>query len=134
MPPPFQISALDHIVLRVRDVATVVSFYQAVIGCTLERELPELGLYQLRCGASLIDLVPVDGKLGAIGGAPPGKEGRNLEHFAIGIQPFDESAIREHLARHGVDVIDSGQRYGAGGMGPSIYIRDPEGTVVELKG
>ncbi len=132
--PPFQIKAIDHIVLRVRDVQTMMTFYQDVIGCHLERERPDLGLFHLRCGGSLIDLISVDGKLGAPGGAAPAKEGRNLDHFAIGIQPFDEDAIRRHLARHGVDVIDSGERYGAGGDGPSIYIRDPEGTVVELKG
>lgn len=134
MTAPFEISAIDHVVLRVRDVPTMLAFYQQVIGCLLEREQRDLGLYQLRCGGSLIDLVSVDGKLGALGGAPPGTEGRNLDHFAIGIRPFDDAAIRRHLADHGVEVIDSGQRYGAGGMGPSIYIRDPEGNVVELKG
>ncbi|MEN8197320.1 MAG: VOC family protein, partial [Pseudomonadota bacterium] len=92
------------------------------------------GLIQLRAGSALIDLVPVDSELGRPGGAAPGAEGRNLDHFCLRIEPFDEEAIRDHLARHGIDTGPLKSRYGAEGMGPSIYIEDPEGNVVELKG
>jgi len=95
---------------------------------------PELGLTHLRAGACLIDLVRLDGPLGRMGGAGPGPEGRNLEHLCLAVEDFDEAAIRAHLARHGVETTDAGQRYGARGEGPSIYVRDPEGTTVELKG
>jgi catechol 2,3-dioxygenase-like lactoylglutathione lyase family enzyme len=91
-------------------------------------------LIQLRAGTALIDLVPVDGKLGAAGGAPPGKDGRNLDHFCLRVEPFDESAIRAQLARHGYAAGPVEKRYGAEGEGPSIYVTDPEGNVVELKG
>ena len=67
-------------------------------------------------------------------GAAPGPEGRNLDHFALQVRPFDEAAIRAHLAAHGVTVIEEGQRYGADGTGFSLYVRDPEGNTVELKG
>ena len=132
--PPFSLRAIDHVVLRVVDVGRMVAFYREVIGCTDERTQAEIGLYQLRAGGSLIDLVTVDGKLGAMGGAAPGAEGRNVDHFAIAITPFDDAAIRAHLDRHGVAVEQSGPRYGAEGEGPSIYIADPEGNIVELKG
>jgi catechol-2,3-dioxygenase len=132
--PPFSLRAIDHVVLRVVDVGRMVAFYREVIGCTDERTQAEIGLYQLRAGGSLIDLVTVDGKLGAMGGAAPGAEGRNVDHFAITITPFDDAAIRAHLDRHGVAVEQSGPRYGAEGEGPSIYIADPEGNIVELKG
>lgn len=131
---PFTLGTLDHVVLRVRDLDASLAFYRGVLGCTVEKVQQKIGLYQLRAGQSLIDLVPLDGPLGKMGGAGPAKEGRNLDHFAIQIAPFDEEAIRAHLAAHGVEAGESGRRYGAEGDGPSIYIRDPDGNTVELKG
>ncbi|HEY0594916.1 VOC family protein [Sphingopyxis sp.] len=131
---PFSTIGLDHIVLRVTDLDRMLAFYRDVLGCSDERSDPEYGLFQLRAGHSLIDLVTIDGKLGAAGGSAPGVEGRNLDHFALAIDRFDEPAIRDHLALHGVVVEQSGIRYGAKGEGPSLYFRDPEGNLVELKG
>ena len=90
--PPFALRAIDHVVLRVVDLDRMAGFYRNVLGCTDERTQAEIGLYQLRAGSSLIDLVTVGGKLGAMGGAAPGAEGRNLDHFAITITPFDDDA------------------------------------------
>jgi glyoxylase I family protein len=132
--PPFALRGLDHIVLRVRDLRAMLDFYTQVLGCSMEREQEELGLYQVRAGSSLIDLITLDGKLGRAGGAAPGKEGRNLDHFCLRIEPYDEAALRRHLASHGVAVGEAGSRYGAEGEGPSLYLADPEGNVVELKG
>jgi catechol 2,3-dioxygenase-like lactoylglutathione lyase family enzyme len=109
-------------------------FYVDVLGCTVEREREELGLYQLRAGSALIDLVPVDGPLGQKGGAAPGAEGRNMDHFCLAVEPFDADAIIAHLRAHGADPGPVSSRYGAGGQGPSIYVPDPEGNMVELKG
>jgi len=132
--PSFALRGLDHIVLRVVDLDRMRRFYKDVLGCTEEREQAGIGLYQLRAGRALIDLVTVTGKLGAMGGEAPGAEGRNLDHFALAVEGFDEAAIRAHLADHGVAVEQAGPRYGAEGEGPSIYIRDPEGNIIELKG
>ena len=131
---PFRLLHLDHVVLRVRDRQAVQRFYCEVLGCSLERVQEKLGLWQLRAGASIIDLVPVDGELGRAGGAAPGAEGRNLDHLCLRVDPFDADAIRAHLRAHGIDAADPAPRYGADGLGPSIYVRDPEGNVVELKG
>lgn len=131
---PFRITGLDHLVLRVRELDTIKRFYCDVLGCRVEREQPEIGLTQLRAGRSLIDLVTIDGKLGRMGGAAPAKEGRNVDHFCVTIEGYDEHAIRRYLGEHGVPVGEAGSRYGADGEGPSIYITDPEGNVVELKG
>jgi glyoxylase I family protein len=125
---------IDHIVLRVTDLQAMLRFYQEVLGCSLERRQDEIGLVQLRAGRSLVDLVPVDGKLGLAGGAAPGKEGRNVDHVCFRVEPFDAQAIRRHLAAHGVDAGKVESRYGAEGEGPSIYLNDPEGNTVELKG
>ncbi|HJW41493.1 MAG TPA: VOC family protein [Rhizomicrobium sp.] len=131
---PFALQQIDHVVLRVRDLEASLGFYCGVLGCTLDKVQERIGLWQVRAGASLIDLVPLDGTLGRMGGAGPAEQGRNLDHFAIQIVPFDDAAIRAHLATHGVAVVEAGQRYGAQGDGPSIYIRDPDGNTVELKG
>jgi catechol 2,3-dioxygenase-like lactoylglutathione lyase family enzyme len=133
-PLPFEPTGIDHIVFRVRDVPTTLAFYRDVLGCVPERQQEELGLYQLRAGRSLIDLVDVTGRLGRPGGAAPGAEGRNVDHVCLGVRPYDEAALRAHLASHGVSVQESGSRYGAEGEGHAIYIRDPEGNTIELKG
>ena len=127
-------SGIDHIVLRVRDADAMAAFYIDIVGCTLERRRDDIGLVQLRAGRSLIDLVPVDGKLGRAGGAAPGAQGRNLDHFCLRVEPFDARAIRAFLAANGCDAGEVERRFGAEGEGPSIYVRDPEGNTVELKG
>ena len=125
---------LDHLVLRTADVEGMIRFYCEVLGCTLERRLDEIGLIQLRAGRALIDLVDVDRELGRSGGAAPGDTGHNLDHFCLRIDPFDEAAIRAHLADRRVEAGETLRRYGAEGFGPSIYITDPDGNTVELKG
>ncbi|MBX3609705.1 MAG: VOC family protein [Hydrogenophaga sp.] len=130
----FRPITLDHLVLRVVDLDRMLAFYCDVLGCTIERRRDDIGLVQLRAGDALIDLVPVDGELGRAGGAAPGSEGRNLDHFCLRVVPFDARAIRDHLARHGHAAGPVEQRFGAEGEGPSIYVSDPEGNVVELKG
>jgi catechol 2,3-dioxygenase-like lactoylglutathione lyase family enzyme len=130
----FRLVAIDHLVLRVVDLGRMLRFYCDALGCTIEKRQDSIGLIQLRAGSALIDLVPIDGKLGAAGGAPPGKEGRNLDHFCLRVEPFDEAAIHEQLARYGYASGPVEKRYGAEGEGPSIYVTDPEGNVVELKG
>jgi glyoxylase I family protein len=114
-----RIRDLDHLVLRVADLEPMLRFYVDALGCTLERRRDDLGLVQLRAGRALIDLVPVDGPLGRAGGAAPGREGRNLDHFCLRVEPFDEAALRAHLAAHGVAAGALERRYGAEGEGPS---------------
>ena len=130
----FRIRNIDHLVLRVTDLDQMLAFYCGALGCTIERRQDALGLVQLRAGRSLIDLVPVDSKLGRAGGAAPGAEGRNLDHFCLRIEPFDEDVIRSQLQQHGLTAGRIESRYGAEGDGPSMYLTDPEGNVVELKG
>ena len=130
----FTIKGIDHVVLRVADADRAMEFYCTVLGCVKERTVEDIGLYQLRAGACLIDIVPIDSELGRLGGAGPSAEGRNMDHFCLNIEPFDEAAIRAHLASHGIDPGELKTRYGAMGDGPSFYIADPDGNTVELKG
>jgi glyoxylase I family protein len=132
--PPFQLAQIDHVVLRVNDVDAMQRFYCEVLGCHEERRQDEIGLVQLRAGDSLIDLVSLDSKLGRMGGAGPGTEGHNMDHLCLRVENYDEAAIVAHLAAHGVRMGEIGSRYGAKGEGPSIYLYDPQGNMVELKG
>jgi catechol 2,3-dioxygenase-like lactoylglutathione lyase family enzyme len=129
-----RIRDIDHIVLRVVDLDASLAFYMGLLGCTIERRRDELGLVQLRAGRSLIDLVPIGGKLGQVGGAAPGREGRNVDHFCLRVEAFDLDALQRELAAAGVPIGESGTRFGADGEGPSLYISDPDGNTVELKG
>jgi catechol 2,3-dioxygenase-like lactoylglutathione lyase family enzyme len=129
-----QIQGIDHVVLRTANLDAMLRFYRDVLGCQVERKQEELGLYQLRAGRSIIDIVPVDGTLGRQGGRPPGAEGRNMDHFCLRVEPFDAEVIYAHLGKYGVEAGEVSSRYGAEGEGPSIYLNDPEGNVVELKG
>jgi glyoxylase I family protein len=129
-----RIADIDHVVLRVIDSDAMQRFYCDVLGCREERRQDEIGLVQLRAGRSLIDLVAVDGKLGRHGGAAPGAQGHNMDHLCLRVEDYDEAAILAHLKSHGVRIGELGSRYGAQGEGPSIYLYDPQGNMVELKG
>jgi catechol 2,3-dioxygenase-like lactoylglutathione lyase family enzyme len=129
-----KIRAIDHVVLRVRDIDAMRRFYCDVLGASHVAWRPEFGMSHLRAGASMIDLITVDGPLGKAGGAAADREGRNMDHLCLRIEPFDQDAIVAHLRKHGVAVGEIRRRYGAEGNGVSIYLGDPEGNAVELKG
>ena len=120
-----RVREIDHVVLRVTDVDAMLHFYTRVLGCPVERRQEAIGLIQLRAGRSLIDLLVV-----ADAPAMPG----NVDHICLRVDPFDAEAIRDHLARHGIEAGAVASRYGAEGDGPSLYISDPQGNIVELKG
>jgi len=123
-----RIREIDHLVLRTHDVQTMIEFYGRVFGCTVEKRQEAFGLVQLRAGNALLDLVAVDEPV------DPSATAANLDHFCFRIDPFDEALIQSHLAACGVLAGATESRYGAEGRGPSIYIKDPDGNTVELKG
>ncbi|MFQ3236756.1 MAG: glyoxylase I family protein [Paraglaciecola sp.] len=126
--------AIDHIVLRTTKLDEMLAFYTKVLNCTIERETPtETGLTQLRAGSALIDLVDVNSRLGAVGGGAPTKTERNVDHFCLQIRAIPEQDIINYLAKSGIQVAEFASRYGAQGLGNSIYIQDPEGNAVELR-
>jgi len=132
--PPFSTLGLDHVVLRVCALEPALAFYTGVLDGVVERRIDALGLVQVRLGRSLVDLIPVDGPLGKLGGAAPGESARNVDHFCLRIEPFAAEELRAHLRAHGIESSDVGIRYGADGNGPSVYVKDPDGNTVELKG
>ncbi|KOO14198.1 lactoylglutathione lyase [Vibrio xuii] len=130
---PIRILTIDHIVLRTSNLKKMLAFYQDILACPIERELPELGLTQLRAGTALIDIVTVESELGKLGGKAPEQNGRNVDHFCLQTAAFDEQQLHDYLHSHNITTNDFFERYGAQGFGRSIYIEDPEGNVVELK-
>ena len=131
---PINIHVIDHVVIRARDLEAMIAFYRDVLGCRLERGPGDLGLAQLRAGQSLIDIVDAGSELGRQAGDMPDGRAPNIDHVCLLVMPWETAAILDHLARHGVEFGEVASRYGATGMGPSIYIEDPEGNRVELKG
>jgi glyoxylase I family protein len=120
----FHVERIDHVVLRVRDLAAMVRFYEQALGFKEERRLEKLQLVQMRAGASLLDLVAGERADGAT----------NMDHLCFRVEPFDRDAIVTRLAPYGISVGETVQRYGAEGNGPSVYFDDPEGNQIELKG
>jgi len=129
-----KVRGLDHIVLRVRDAAAMERFYVDVLGLTVERRQERIGLTQLRAGAQLLDLLAVHSLLDREGEPAPAPQGHNLDHLCLNVEDFDLATVEAHLKAHGAAVGESGRRYGAGGFGVSIYLTDPEGNGLELRG
>jgi glyoxylase I family protein len=131
--PPFVLEGIDHILLLVTGMKPAVQFYTDVLGCTVEGALPQYGMLQLRAGAALIDLVDISAPE-ASWAKPPVPGGRNFDHLCLALGAHDEAKLRRHLARHQVDIIEEGVHGGSRGESLSLYLRDPSGNVIELKG
>ena len=128
MDRPLRVAELDHVVLRCRDPEATRAWYERVLGVVEERRVEGIGLVQLRAGQALIDLIP---DAGAEQRAPG--EG-NVDHFCLGIDATDMDDVVRYLDAAGVERVgEPAERYGARGHGLSVYMRDPEGNVVELK-
>ncbi len=125
--PIFTPLGLDHVVLRVRDQARSQKFYRDVLGCTVDRVNEKISLVHLRFGEQFIDLLPARDEL-------PERTGRGIDHVCLSIRCEDLPALAAALRARGValegDVV---MRYGAYGDGPSLYLRDPDDYVIELK-
>jgi glyoxylase I family protein len=129
----FTVREIDHVVIRCVDQDAMVRFYGEALGLPVEKEQRDLGLVQLRAGRSLIDLLAVGSKIDRPESGPPGA-GCNMDHVCLRVEPFDSAGLRDHLLAHGARLGEEGRRYGAEGYGPSLYLFDPEGNLVELKG
>ena len=119
----FEPLGLDHVVLRVRDQEASQRFYTDVLGCKVDHFNERISLLQLRFGEQLIDLLP--GERGQGGG---------MDHFCLSVRCADLGAVAESFKARGV-ALEGGvvQRRGAYGTGPSLYLRDPDGYLIELK-
>jgi catechol 2,3-dioxygenase-like lactoylglutathione lyase family enzyme len=127
-PIPARYNGIDHVVLRVTDLERTLNFYKAVLGLTVERIFEKIGLYQIRCGANLIDISPLKPGESL---ADPAQRG--IEHLCLSIEA-DLDEVQAALAAHGVPIaMGPMEVYGARGFGTSVYIKDPDGYDIELK-
>lgn len=126
---PAAVAGIDHVVIATSNLPVMLQFYQDVFGCRLERTVTEIGLFQLRAGAAMIDLIEIDGRVADRGGTL-----KNMDHLCLTLKAWDLAALEAHLNRYDVDIGNLECRYGAFGFGPSIYLNDPDGNTVELKG
>jgi len=117
-----KLRGIDHVVLRVRDIDVMRRFYCEVLGAEHVAYRPQYGMSHLRVGGAMIDLVKGE------------RSGCNMDHLCLRVEPFDQAAIVAHLAKHNIQVGKIANRFGAEGNGVSIYLTDPEGNTVELKG
>jgi len=122
-----RIIGIDHVVIRCIDIKRMLPFYCDVLGCSLEKAREDLGLYHLRAGKSLIDLL-------SISESAPDASARNMDHLCLRIDTFDETALRAHFRAAGIELGEVHNNFGADGDGPSFYLNDPEGNTIELKG
>ena len=118
-----KLRGIDHVVLRVRDIDVMRRFYCDVLGAEHVAYRPEFGMSHLRVGDALIDLVERETPSGV-----------NLDHLCLRVGEFDQARLVSYLKDKGVAVGAIRNRFGAEGNGVSIYLTDPEGNTVELKG
>jgi catechol 2,3-dioxygenase-like lactoylglutathione lyase family enzyme len=107
----FKATTIDHISIQVTDLPRSIAFYQNVFGMSVvsedkPNEIVRLGLTKTR--------VSLHHK------SPTGL----VDHFAIGVEPFNKDAMTRHLKQHGLNPeenIDAG-----------FHVKDPEGIRVQI--
>lgn len=131
MSPPFDLAGIDHVVLLVDGMERATEFYTAALGCTVDNDLPEYAMRQLRAGAALIDLVDIASPAGEWA-RPEVSGGRNVDHVALALGPAEPTAVRRHLANNHIAIVEEAENIGARGRSLSLYIHDPSGNQIEL--
>ena len=122
--PLVDVSGFDHLVLRCADVDATLAWYRDVLGLDTVRveqwRAGEVPFPSVRIDAhTIIDLVP--------GSADDGR----LDHICLVVEPTDLDAL---AASGRLDVVEGpARRFGARGEGTSLYVRDPDGLVVEIR-
>ena len=122
--PPFKLLGLDHLLLHVRGMAEAERFYCGVLGCSVQHRMPQHAMLELSAGVVLVDTADPNGAWAVEDAAA----GRNVDHFAILTDGFDEQPMREWLAANAVPIEearDEEEEF-------SLYVRDPSGNLVEF--
>jgi len=131
--PPFSLLGIDHIVFLIDDMPNALKFYGEVLGCQPGYSYPKIGMEQLWCGNALIVLSDTTHP-SAKSKIPPAKGRSNIDHVCINLSPIEVPDLIAHLNAHNVQIDATAFHGGARGMGNSVYIQDPFGNRLELKG
>jgi catechol 2,3-dioxygenase-like lactoylglutathione lyase family enzyme len=116
---------LDHLVLVVSDVERALAWYGRHAGLAGERveewRNREVPFPSLRVDDStIIDLIP----------GTPGADRGHLDHICLVVS---QSELDGLAGDPELEVLERGERFGARGLGQSIYVRDPDGLLVEFR-
>lgn len=119
-----RVSGLDHVVLCVADTRRSVKWYSERLGLVSERfeewQRGEVLFTSLRIDENtIIDLLETE------------PSGVNVDHLCLVVEDFDpdQAAASGDWDVHGGPA----EVWGARGMGRSLYVRDPDGHVIELR-
>ncbi|WP_335972460.1 MULTISPECIES: VOC family protein [Streptomycetaceae] len=119
-----RVTGFDHLVLNVADVERSLRFYCGALG------LAPVRVEEWRAGRAPFPSVRVsaDTIVDLVAGE---RDGRNVDHFCLVVEPLDWDEV---VASGAWDVVDGpGPRFGARGTATSLYVRDPDGNVIELR-
>ncbi|MEV4463217.1 VOC family protein [Micromonospora echinofusca] len=119
-----RVTGFDHLVLNVTDVERALDFYCGQLG------LAPVRVDRWRAGAVPFPSVRVDAGT-IIDLVRRDRHGTNVDHFCLVVEPLDWAQV---VASGAFAVIEGPVgRFGARGSATSVYVRDPDGNVVELR-
>jgi catechol 2,3-dioxygenase-like lactoylglutathione lyase family enzyme len=121
---PFNPLGLDHLLLHVRGMDEAERFYCEILGCRVKHRMERYAMTELSAGIVLVDTADANGRWALEGTAA----GRNLDHFAILTDGWDDAQIRVWLTDNNIPIEE--ERTDEDEV--SIYVRDPSGNRVEL--
>lgn len=131
--PAIKIECLDHVVLSVQSIEKMLPFYCDVLGFELTQQNEDGKFAQLCAGNAIVDMLKRRGTPSDDPESTARKNERNMDHFALRLEAFEEDSLRDHLAQFGIDAGKLWRNDGPDGH-YSFYIQDPEGNDIELKG
>jgi catechol 2,3-dioxygenase-like lactoylglutathione lyase family enzyme len=125
-----RLDAIDHLVLTVADISETLRFYETALGMEVHRFTPQDGAprWALRFGIQKINLH----QAGAGFEPKAARPGPGTADICF-LSETPLSDWMAHLAAHGV-TIEASPVDRTGAMGPirSIYLRDPDGNLIEV--
>jgi catechol 2,3-dioxygenase-like lactoylglutathione lyase family enzyme len=119
-----RVTGFDHLVLNVADVERSLAWYRDELGLEGDR-VDEWRRGEVPFPSVRVDPTTIIDLLAAERGT------ENVDHICLVVDPTDLQAVADSGR---FEVVDGpATRYGAQGAGTSLYVRDPDGNVVEIR-
>jgi catechol 2,3-dioxygenase-like lactoylglutathione lyase family enzyme len=117
----FRSRSLNHLNVRVTDLARSEAFYRRVLGLPVVRSVQGAAFALDFPGGGFISLCPLSV---ATCGVKPNARPGDIDHFGVGIDNFDASRVESQLKAAGFDQVRN--------AGASVFVSDPDGTAIQL--